>query len=772
MLGTFLGLETSLSGLQAAQAGMDVVSQNIDNSSTPGYSREQVDFTESPALSTLGMQVGQGVDAQQITRLRDTFLDTQYRQQNASLGQANVDQTTLNQVSSIINEPSDTGISNAMEQFWEAWDSLTSNPNELSAQTSVVDAGQTLTDVMNQTANQLSDLQKDLGSSLSDTTTQVNSLIGQVAQLGDQIQNAEQTGQEPNNLLDQRDELLDQLSQLTNISTTDTSVQTGSNAYDQFSLSIGGVTVIDGSKPDGQKQVGQLSFDATDSSVSVTGEDNKGNTVTQPLSGQSGEIQGYQDSLTDVQSYSTDLNSLANNLATGTMTVTLPSDWQVPDPLPSGVNYPEVVSNGKTESLSDFINDPNSGVTSANGQYTIPTGTQIQVQGLNGLMEMGYASSGQGVPFFKTSDGSSTFTANNISVGATAQTLAAATTYDPSTNEAVSGDGTLASLASSMKDDSMQFTDPTLASSQEYTGGQNAVDAQTALMVDSVPADGSQMEINGQTIAFYNSANGSSAPTGAGVTAIDTSGKNLAQVASAIAGVITGNSSAFGATASATGTTVNLSSGSTLPSVDLTNVQNITQGATTASQSATPAQVVLAINEVPQDGSTMEVGGQTIAFYNSADGSSAPTGAGITAIDTNGKNTSQVASSIASAIGGNASASATGNTVTISSTATGSNATLDVNTDGLTGQTSSTLDDYLTSVVGELGLQGQQANNAVTTQQGLVTQLENQRQSVSGVSIDEEMTNMISYQQAYNASAEVIQTINQMLSTLMSSVNG
>lgn len=85
-------------------------------------------------------------------------------------------------------------------------------------------------------------------------------------------------------------------------------------------------------------------------------------------------------------------------------------------------------------------------------------------------------------------------------------------------------------------------------------------------------------------------------------------------------------------------------------------------------------------------------------------------------------------------------------------------------------QLTGTLSDYLTSVVGQLGLQGQQANNAVSTQTSLVQQLTNEQQSVSGVSTDEEMTNMISYQQAYNASAEVISTINDMLTQLMQNV--
>lgn len=588
MLGTFSGLYTSLSGLQTAQLGIDTVSHNISNTNTPGYSRETLAISEATALdvsgSTMVGQVGQGVDVEKIQRQTSGFLNEQYREQNTSLGEANVEQSTLNQVSGIINEPSDTGISHAMDQFWNAWDSLGSNPDQLSARTSVVDSAQTLTDVMNQTAKQLSNLNTSVGNSLSDSVSQVNHLVSQIANVSDQIAKVQQTGNQPNDLMDQRSELLDQLSSLTSFKTSETQVSTGPNKYDQFSLTLTGtptsgvnagkataVTVIDGSKPSGQTQVGTLSLtdannpsagvtlsqtvESTDSSGAVTKSQN-----TYDFSGQGGEIQGYQTSLSDVSNYQSDLDQLAQSLAgtqtsdgtpanPGAMTVTLAGQLDISSQTATNYsNMPVSVPNSTATTLGQYLNTP-IGTPLAN-PTSLPAGSKITVNGLNGLLQLGYseATPSQGQALFGTSDGKS-LTASNINVAISGPQLAAAGRTG-SDGAALSGDGTLATLASNVKDAQMSFSSP--ASSTEKLNG--------------------------------------------------------------------------------------------------------------------------------------------------------------------------------------------------------------------------TLSDYLTSAVGQLGLQGQQANNTVTTQQSLVSQLDNERQSVSGVSLDEEATHMVSYQQAYNASAKVLSTINDMLTQLMQNV--
>ena len=225
MPSTFLGLQTALRGLEVSQAGVDTVSHNVDNADTPGYAREVVDVAEMSSLP-LGQDgntsmVGQGAQVLQIQRIQSDFLNTQYRAQNAALYQANVVQSTLNEISGILDEPSSSGISNALSQFYQAWDALGSNPSDLSSRTSVIDAAQTLTQVLNQTANQLSQLQSNLQSSLSTTVDQVNSLLDQIASVSNQIAKLQQMGEQPNDLLDKRDALLNQLSQYTSFQTSE-----------------------------------------------------------------------------------------------------------------------------------------------------------------------------------------------------------------------------------------------------------------------------------------------------------------------------------------------------------------------------------------------------------------------------------------------------------------------------------------------------------------------------------------------------------------------
>ncbi|WAH37685.1 flagellar hook-associated protein FlgK [Alicyclobacillus dauci] len=345
MLGTWLGLQTSLRGLQTAQEGINTVSHNIDNANTPGYSRQVLDLSEAQAIDMPGLtsamagQVGQGVAVEQIQRMRSSFLDSQYRDQNASLGQANVEQSTLSQISGIIDEPSQTGISNAMQQFWQAWDTLGSgtNTDSLSVRAAVLNAGTQLTNVMNQTANQLTSLHSDLDAATTNDVTQVNSILSQVANLSNQIARVQETGNQPNDLMDQRDELLDQLSQYTSFTASTTTVTNGgvpvttpvapgTITYDQFTLKLTGdsgqITVIDGSQTDftnaqpPRNLVGSLSAQTTvgakpSTQVSIT----QGGVPVAQLAEPSGELAGYKQSLTDIQNYQDDLDNLAGALA-------------------------------------------------------------------------------------------------------------------------------------------------------------------------------------------------------------------------------------------------------------------------------------------------------------------------------------------------------------------------------------------------------------------------------------------------------------------------
>ncbi|MGZ4165661.1 MAG: flagellar hook-associated protein FlgK [Solirubrobacteraceae bacterium] len=230
----YTGLQTALSGLQAAQAAIDTTSENIANANTAGYTRQRVNLVESGALTIPaltqqggGTQLGTGVSLSDVSRIRDQFLDVQYRAQNTATSNANTNASQLGQVQTAIDEPSSDGLQSVMSKFWSAWSALGSAPTNPAAQQAVVDAGQTLASTFNAVSAQMQTVQSQAAqqyATLTGTNGQVQQDASQIATLNQQIVQATQAGQSPNTLLDQRDKLIDDLSGLAQVS-----VSTGSN---------------------------------------------------------------------------------------------------------------------------------------------------------------------------------------------------------------------------------------------------------------------------------------------------------------------------------------------------------------------------------------------------------------------------------------------------------------------------------------------------------------------------------------------------------------
>jgi flagellar hook-associated protein 1 len=221
-------LQTALSGLQAAQAAIDTTSENISNANTPGYTRQRVNLVENgsltiPALTQQGggTQLGTGVSLTDISRIRDQFLDVQYRAQNTATSNANTNASQLAQVQTAIDEPSSDGLQTVMGKFWSAWTSLGQAPTNAAAQQAVIDAGQTLASTFNAVSAQMRTVQSQAAqqyATLTGTNGQVQQDAQQIATLNQQISQATQAGQSPNTLLDQRDKLIDDLSGLAQVS--------------------------------------------------------------------------------------------------------------------------------------------------------------------------------------------------------------------------------------------------------------------------------------------------------------------------------------------------------------------------------------------------------------------------------------------------------------------------------------------------------------------------------------------------------------------------
>jgi flagellar hook-associated protein 1 FlgK len=277
MTSTFLGLETALRGLLADQRSIDTTGHNIANASTPGYSRQVAELQATPAYPILpGGQLGTGVTVVQYKRIRDSFLDIQLRAQHMRQGSAQAQQSGLSQVEGALAEPSDNGLSALLGKYWAAWQNVANAPSDMATRQALAQSASALANGFNTLTAQLNTIQAQTSQAETLTIGQVNSIGSQIASLNASIQAAELAGAQPNDLLDQRDNLIDQLSSLGNITVAQSSGAAGQlGAVD---ITFGGSALVTANTastltlPLGSVTSGQLAgMDAVIASIGGTG---------------------------------------------------------------------------------------------------------------------------------------------------------------------------------------------------------------------------------------------------------------------------------------------------------------------------------------------------------------------------------------------------------------------------------------------------------------------------------------------------------------------
>ena len=244
----FGGLQTALSALEAQQAVLATTAHNVANVDTPGYAQEQVALVPVPAATTgLGQgttpQPGGGVQIADIQRVVSHFLNQQGWTNAGQLAAATQDNTTLNQVQAILNEPSSAGLQNALNVFWSAWQNLGTNPASTAARQQLISAGQQLASGFASIASTWQQLQGNLNTTVAADARQVQSLAGRIATLNGQIAEQQGAGQNANDLKDTRDQLIGQLGTLVPVSV---SQEPGG----VVNLTVGSVQVVAGTQTD------------------------------------------------------------------------------------------------------------------------------------------------------------------------------------------------------------------------------------------------------------------------------------------------------------------------------------------------------------------------------------------------------------------------------------------------------------------------------------------------------------------------------------------
>ncbi len=229
---TFMGLQTSLRGLIAQQEALDTVSHNIANASTVGYSREEVELSASRAqqivtgssAGTGTAELGTGVDLDGVSRARDKFLDLQYRAQSMRLGGLAATVQTMETIEGALAEPGENGISQELQTFWSDWEGLANDPEDSAARQAVVEAGKAIATSLGELNTQLTGAKEVAEAeiaSIAGAGGEIESKAKEIALLNGAIRSAVTSGSQPNDLMDQRDMLLDELSALGQVSVTE-----------------------------------------------------------------------------------------------------------------------------------------------------------------------------------------------------------------------------------------------------------------------------------------------------------------------------------------------------------------------------------------------------------------------------------------------------------------------------------------------------------------------------------------------------------------------
>jgi flagellar hook-associated protein FlgK len=292
-----MGFSIGLSGLSVNQRLIDLTGQNITNAGTPGYHRQVGNLVPI----AYGQQVGGGVILQGINRYTDSLVDTAVTQNTSDLQSITSQLGNMNQLQTYLASGSGS-LDTLLEQFFGQLSQLSAHPDDPAQRSVVLKSASSVTNQINSLAGNFAQVQQGLDSQLQQTVTQVNTLTSQIADLNGQIQSATAQGLTVNDLLDQRDQLINQLAGYVDVRTLD-------QGLGQRTVLAGGVPVVVGN----QTIPLQFSHDASNNAViSTTG------SIQTPVNVTGGQVAGLLATRNNtLPDYQNRLNNLAQQLAQG-----------------------------------------------------------------------------------------------------------------------------------------------------------------------------------------------------------------------------------------------------------------------------------------------------------------------------------------------------------------------------------------------------------------------------------------------------------------------
>ncbi|MGN6319218.1 flagellar hook-associated protein FlgK [Trinickia sp.] len=653
-----------LSGLNAAQYGLQTTSQNISNASTPGYTVENPVYAEASGQYTGSGYLGSGVDTVTVRRNYSQYLSTQLNNANAANSALSANYSMASQLSNLVGSPT-AGISSAITAYFTGLQNVSNNANSVPTRQTALSAAQTLATQLNAAGEQYDQLRTGVNQQLQTAVASINTYSAQIADLNKQIAAASAQGQPPNQLLDQRDQAVSQLSQLVGVS-----VVQNSSGYSVF---IG----------NGQPLV-------------VANQNFKlGTAVSQG----------------DPSELAVTYNGLAG--------ATTPPPVQY---LPASA-----FSGGTVSGLLQFVTQTLDPAESQLGAIATSFAAQVNAQNALGIDLSG-------------------------SVGGNLFSVGAPTVYS---NQANTGNAAL----------SVSFANPAQPTNDDYSlsfagGTYTLTDTTTGSVVgtSATPPNGTT-PIGG---LLLNITSGSM-NAGDSFTIQPTRGAlNTFKLATSNPSAIAASGPVLASAPSSNTGTGAITQGSVTSGYQISGTTTLTYNSATGTLSGFQVGTTVTIAGTPPTSIPITAATTTVPYTPSQ-------GATLTINST----TTPVPAGITNAV-----------TVSISGTpANGDKFTIAPNTGTFDGRNAlamsklvsnaslnggtSTLTAAYASYVNNIGNAASQLKAANTSQSALVTQITAAQQSVSGVNLDEEASNLLQYQQAYQANSKVIQTAESMFQTLM-----
>ncbi|MCF6465080.1 flagellar hook-associated protein FlgK [Clostridium sp. Cult2] len=233
------GFNTAVQALLSSQRSLYITNHNISNLDTEGYSRQQgaQRATTPYHLPGIGF-LGTGTEIYDVARVRDSYVDFKYWNENAPRGEWIIKRDTLSEIEKLFGEPSKSSFRQYLDDFYTALDNMSKNPSDFSFREPVKENAIAFTKHINEAAARLTELKKETEVSIDTKIKKINSIASQIASLNRQIYSDELDGRKANDLRDRRDLLVDELSEIIN-------VKVDESKDGKYRVNISGVSIVD-----------------------------------------------------------------------------------------------------------------------------------------------------------------------------------------------------------------------------------------------------------------------------------------------------------------------------------------------------------------------------------------------------------------------------------------------------------------------------------------------------------------------------------------------